>query len=352
MVKVKKSLALVLALVLGAGCLTACEKKETLKVYNWGEYIADGVKEDFEKKYNCRVVYETYDSNEAMMAKVQNMGKNSYDVIFPSDYTVTKMIKLDMLHELNYDNIPNLRYIDEKYLGGAYRSYDPEGKYSVPYMANTLGILYNTDMVDEPITSIGALFDDQYAGQVFMLDGMRDSLGMALVYLGYSMNTTDPAEIAEARDLLMAQKKNVLAYIGDDVRDKMVAGEAAMALVFTGEGNKALSESDRLAMVAVPEEGSNLAIDTMVILKNSQHIELAEAFINFMLEPDIAQRNAEATGYTSPHTEAIARLDASISGDPNYYPSDEALARCEIFTYLTEEEEKLYSDAWTKIKNY
>lgn len=328
--------------------MTACEKKEELRVYNWGEYIAEGVISDFEEEYNCRVVYEMFDSNEAMMAKVQNMGDDSYDVVFPSDYTVSKMIKLDMLHELNYDNLPNSQYIDEKYLHPAY---DPEDTYSVPYMMNTLGILYDNEKVTEPVDSIGILFDEAHAGKVFMLDGMRDTMGMTLKYLGYSMNTTNPDEIAKARDLLIKQKDGVLAYVCDDVRDKMLNGEAELALVFTGEGNKAVAESEgKLSMTAVPKEGSNLAIDTMVILKTSKHIDLAEKFVNFMLRPDIALRNAEETGYTSPNTEAVKMLPAEIGENTNYYPTKEELDRCEVFLYLDEEEEKLWSDAWTKIQ--
>lgn len=346
LVKVKKILVLVVSLAMLIS-LTGCgEKKETLKVFNWGEYIAEGVIEEFEKEYNCRVIYEEFDSNEAMMAKVQNSGSSSYDVVFPSDYTVSKMIGLDMLHKLNFENIPNAVNISDAYKG---LSYDEEGAYSVPYMMNTLGILYNTEMVDEEVTSIGILFDEKYKGNVLMLDGMRDTLGMTLKYLGYSMNTESEAEINEAKELLIAQKPGVLAYVGDEVRDKMVNGEAALALVFSGEGNKALAESESLAMTAVPTEGSNLAIDTMVILKNSQHIELAEAFINFMLRPDIALRNAEETGYTSPNMAAVELLDEEIAKDKNHYPTEEELSRCEIFLELTPKAEKLWSDAWTKL---
>lgn len=349
MVKVKKILALALVVAMASLLLTGCggEKKETLKVFNWGEYIADGVIKDFEKEYNCRVIYETFDSNEAMMAKVQNSGSSSYDVVFPSEYTVSKMIEFGMLHELNYENIPNASYIDGKYKG---LSYDPENKYSVPYMMNTLGILYNTEMVKEDVTSIGILFDEKYKGNVLMLNGMRDTLGMALKYLGYSMNTDNAAEIEEAKAILIEQKGNVLAYCGDEVRDKMLNGEAALALVFSGEGNKAVAESDgMLEMTAVPMEGSNLAIDTMVVLEKSEHKELAEKFVNFMLRPDIALRNAEETGYTSPNTEAVSMLPPEIGENTNYYPTEEELSRCEIFLYLPEEAEKLWSDAWTKI---
>ncbi len=346
LVKVKKILGLVLSLAMLMTIVGCTEKKETLKVFNWGEYIAEGVIDEFEEEFNCRVIYEEFDSNEAMMAKVQNSGSSSYDVVFPSDYTVSKMIGLDMLHKLNYENIPNAANLNEAYIG---LSYDPEGAYSVPYMMNTLGILYNKTMVSEEVSSIGILFDEKYSGNVLMLDGMRDTLGMTLKYLGYSMNTKNPEEINEAKELLIAQKPGVLAYVGDEVRDKMVNGEAALALVFSGEGNKALAESSDLRMTAVPLEGSNLAIDTMVILKESKHIELAEAFVNFMLRPDIALRNAEETGYTSPNKAAVELLDPSIANDKNYYPSEEDLAKCEIFLELPAEAEKLWSDAWTKL---
>ncbi len=350
LVKVKKFLALALVVAMASLLLAGCggEKKETLKVFNWGEYIADGVIEDFEKEYNCRVIYETFDSNEAMMAKVQNSGSSSYDVVFPSEYTVSKMIALDMLHEINYENVPNASYINEAYKG---LSYDPENKYSIPYMMNTLAILYNTEMVEEEVSSIGILFDEKYKGKILMLDGMRDTIGMTLKYLGYSLNTDNASEIEEAKALLIKQKDIVRAYAGDDVRDKMLNEEAALALVFSGEGNKAVAESGgMLEMVAVPSEGSNLAIDTMVILKGSEHKELAEAFLNFMLRPDIALRNAEETGYTSPNTEAVKMLPAEIGENTNYYPAEEELSRCEIFLYLPEQTEKLWANAWTEIR--
>ncbi|MDP4133491.1 MAG: spermidine/putrescine ABC transporter substrate-binding protein [Bacillota bacterium] len=343
----KKFLAIFLTLVMVLLLLPGCsgKKKEVLKVFNWGEYIAGDVIADFEKEYNCEVIYETYDSNEAMMAKVQNSGSGNYDVVFPSDYTVSKMIELGLLHKIDYNNVPNAKYINESYKN---LSYDPGNKYSLPYMAGTLGILYNTDKVTEKIDSIGALFDKKYAGQVLMLNGMRDTIGMTLLYLGHSMNTVNPKEIEEAKNLLISQKPNVLAYVGDEVKDKMENGEAALALVFSGEGNKAAAESKNLKYV-IPKEGSNLAVDAMVILKDSQHIQLAESFLNYMYRTDIALRNANETGYTSPHTEAVSQLDASIKDNPCYYPPKEVLDKCEIFLYQKDEAEKLWSNAWTQI---
>ena len=281
-----------------------------------------------------------------MMAKVENSGKNNYDVVFPSEYTAKKMIEKDMLLELDYSLLPNISNMSEEYMG---LMYDHENKYSVPYMMNTLAILYNTDMVKEPVDSIGILFDDKYAENVLMLDGMRDTIGMALKYLGYSMNTENAKEIEEAKNLLVSQKKNVLAYVGDQVIDKMINGEAALALVFSGEGNKAVKEVENLAMTAVPKEGSNLAIDTMVILKNTQHKELAHNFINFMMREDIALMNAEETGYTSPNVAAKELLAPEIKNNENYYPKKEDLERCEIFMNLSKEGEKLWSDAWILI---
>lgn len=347
MKKRMKIAALICATAVAATALVGCsgEKKPVLKVANWGDFIAEGVISDFEEEYNCKVIYSEYDSNEIMLAQVRNSGADNYDVVFPSDYAVAAMREEGLLHELNYDNIPNYKNISETYKKQAH---DPEDKYSVPYMAGVLGILYNTDKVTEPVDSMGIMFDDKYAGQIFMLNGMRDTIGMTLAYLGYSMNTENQDELNQAKDLLMKQKPNVLAYVTDEVKDKMRVGEGALALVFSGEGMKAVDDTENLAF-AIPKEGTNLAIDTTVVLKSSKNIELAEKFIDFLCRPDIALRNAEETGYISPNSAAVAQLPPELKNDPNRNPTKEIIDNSEIFLNLPEEAMERWSQIWTEV---
>ncbi len=337
------SAALVCAMVFsGCGQNGANGTTETLKVYNWGEYIADGLLEQFEAETGIKVEYDTFNDNESMYAKVKNSGADSYDVVVPSDYMIKKMIEEDMLAPLNYENIPNIVNLDPVYKN---LSYDPEDKYSVPYLVGTVGILYNTDLTGGEITSMRDMFDEKYSRQVCMLYSMRDTIGMTLKMLGYSMNDTDPAHINEARDVLIAQKPHVLAYGTDDLTAKVVNGSAAMSMVYSGEGVTAVEESPENLRFVVPEEGTNLAVDSFVILKTSKHKEAAEKFINFMLDKDVALKNAIETGYSTTNLAAKEALPEDIRNDPGRYPPQEVMERCEIF----ESSNEPYVEAWNLI---
>jgi spermidine/putrescine transport system substrate-binding protein len=336
------SLVLLLAVVL----LTACQQDErvVLNVYNWGDYIDESVIQEFEEKYNIRVNYDTFSTNEDMYVKIKAGGAD-YDVLFPSDYMIERMIKEDMLHKLDFDNIPNYKYIEGQFKN---LEYDPQNEYSVPYMWGTVGILYNKTMVEEPVTSWQILWDQKYSKQILMLDSQRDSIGVALKMLGYDMNTRDLDELEAAKQALIEQKPLVLAYVGDDVKDKMIAGEAALAVVWSGDAVYMKWENPDLEYV-IPQEGSNLWVDAMVIPKTSKNKAEAELFINFMCDPEIAYKNADYIGYSSPHLEAKKMLDPELLNDPAAYPEMEELVNCDIFKDLGDFL-RVYDRIWTEIK--
>jgi spermidine/putrescine transport system substrate-binding protein len=333
-------LLLVLAFSL-AGC--GGKGNVTLKVYNWGDYIDESVIEDFEKKFGIKVIYTTFDGNEDMYVKIKT-GGSDYDVAFPSDYMIKRMINEDLLLKLDMSNIPNYKHID-----GRFRNlgYDPDNEYSVPYMWGTVGIIYNKTMVTDPVDSWRILWNRKYDKQILMLDSQRDSIGVALKMLGYSLNTKKLDELEAAKKELMDQKQLVLAYVGDTVKEQMIGGEAAMAVVWSGDAVYMKRENPDLEYV-VPKEGSNLWVDGMVIPKTSKHKKEAELFINYMCETDVAFKNADFIGYSTPHTEAKARLDPELTSDRTAYPTEEDVKNCEVFEDLSDTI-KEYDRIWTEI---
>src|SRR5690554_1496085 len=283
----------VLGLAALSALLTGCgQDRPTLYVYNWGDYIDEDILEEFEKEFNMKVVYDTFSTNEDLYVKLKS-GGSTYDVIFPSDYMLTRMLNENMLEKIDLSKIPNHRHIDESLMGTVY---DPDNEYSLPYMWGTIGILYNTTMVAEPVDSWDALWDPRYAKEILMLDSQRDSMAAALIKLGYSINTLDKQELAEAGELLKQQKPLVLAYVVDEGKDKMVSGEAALALTWSGEAMYAISENDDLAYV-IPKEGTNVWFDVMAIPKGAKNLEGALQFMDFLNRPEIALRNADYIGY-------------------------------------------------------
>ena len=265
-------------------------------VYNWGEYLDPEVLDMFEEETGIEVVYEEFETNEIMYPKVAT-GAIAYDVICPSDYMIQRMIQEDLLQEINFDNVPNIKNIDEEYMKWS-EEFDPGNKYSVPYCWGTVGILYNKEMVEEPIDSWEVLWDEQYENNILMQDSVRDALMVALKLKGYSMNTTNEDEVAEATDLLIEQKPLVQAYVIDQVRDKMIGEEAAIGVIYSGEAIYTQRENENLEYV-IPKEGSNLWIDSWVIPKNAANKENAEAFINFLCRPDIALMNFDYITYSN-----------------------------------------------------
>jgi spermidine/putrescine transport system substrate-binding protein len=260
---------------------------------------------------------------------------------------IARLIEEDMLEELDFDNIPNYANISDDYKN---LDYDPENLYSVPYMWGTTGIIYNTTMVDGPVTSWDILWDESLSGKILMFDNSRDALAIALLRCGYSLNTTNEDEIKEAVDLLVEQKPLLQAYVMDQIFDKMEAGEAAVAPYYAGDAITMMEENPDLAFV-LPEEGANLFVDAMCIPKGATNKEEAEAFINFMCSDEICLANCEVTGYSTPSTTALEAMDEEMRTNEIAYPSSEALARCETFTNLPENILVLYDEEWLRLKS-
>ncbi len=323
--------------------------KQKVIVYNWGEYLDPEVITMFEEETGIDVIYEEFETNEIMYPKVQS-GAIAYDVVCPSDYMIQKMLDNGLLAEINFDNVPNLKNIGQRYMDKS-REFDPENKYSVPYCWGTVGILYNKTMVDEPIDSWSILWDDKYRDNILMQDSVRDAFGVTLKYLGYSLNSTDLDELTEAMNLLIVQKPLVQAYVIDQVRDKMIGNEAAIGVIYSGEAIYTQKENPDLEYV-IPKEGSNIWIDSWVIPKNAEHKENAEAFINFLCRPDIALMNFDYITYSTPNTAARELIeDEDIRNSKIAFPDDSELEHCETFHYLGDEADAVYMDLWNKVKS-
>ena len=325
-------------------------KSEKLVVYNWGEYLDPEVLTMFEEETGIDVVYEEFETNEILYPKISS-GAIAYDVICPSDYMIQRMIENDLLAEINFDNIPNVKNIGKDYMEQS-RQFDPENKYSVPYCWGTVGILYNKTMVDEPITSWSVLWDEKYKDNILMQDSVRDAFGVTLKYLGYSLNSTDLDELTEARDLLIKQKPLVQAYVIDQVRDKMIGNEAAIGVIYSGEAIYTQMENPDLEYV-IPEEGSNIWIDSWVIPKNADNKENAEKFINFLCRPEIALMNFEYITYSTPNSEARKLIeDEAIRNSEIAFPDLSKYDNLETFQYLGTEADQTYGELWNQVKSH
>ncbi|WP_195421323.1 extracellular solute-binding protein [Faecalicatena contorta] len=318
-------------------------------VYNWGEYLDPEVITMFEEETGIDVVYEEYETNEIMFPKIQS-GAIAYDVVCPSDYMVQRMIENDLLSEINFDNVPNIKYIDSTYMTQS-RQFDPENKYSVPYLFGTVGILYNKTMVDEPIDSWSVLWDEKYKDSILMQDSVRDAFGVTLKYLGYSLNSTDLDELEAAKKLLIEQKPLVQAYVVDQVRDKMIGNEAAIGVIYSGEALYTQVENPDLEYV-IPKEGSNLWIDSWVIPKNAKHKENAEKFINYLCLPEIAKMNFDYITYSIPNSEGRKLIEEGwMRNSEIAFPDPEDLKNCETFQFLGDENDAIYNQLWREVKS-
>jgi spermidine/putrescine transport system substrate-binding protein len=345
----KKILAFILVLCVPLSLFGCAGKnvKGEVNVYNWGEYIDESVLDDFFEATGIKVNYTNFASNETLYSVLKTTGGN-YDVIIPSDYMISRLIEEDMLEKIDFSNIPNFDLIDEQYKN---LEYDPAGEYSVPYMSGTVGIIYNTSMIEDEITSWSALFDEKYSGNILMFDNSRDAMGIALKYLGYDQNTTINTELEAAYNLLREQKPILQAYVMDQIFDKLESGEAAIGPYYAGDYITMSEENPDLAFV-IPEEGSNWFVDAMCIPKGAANKENAELFINFMCSTDVCIANMDAIGYTSANLEA-AQIYAEELDEETYkimFPPADVLARCDIFTNLPQETLDLYDQYWIMLK--
>ena len=347
-------MALVLSLT--AGLLTGCvysrdslggdTSSNVVNVYNWGEYIDESVLKDFEAATGIKVNYQMYDSNETMYSKIAGGGAN-YDVVIPSDYMVARLIEEDLVAPLNFDNIPNFADIDPALKNPAY---DPENLYSVPYMWGLMGVIYNTKAVDEAdLGSWDLLWNEKYAGDILMIDNSRDAIGIALKRLGYSYNTTDESQVRQAVDLLVEQWPIVQAYVMDDIFQKLEGANAYVGTYYYGDYLTMYENNPDLGFY-IPEEGTNIYVDAMCILKDAPNKENAEAFINYMCSTQAGLKNCEAIWYSSPLLSVREELDPEIADDPYAYPDADIMAKCESYAGLPQNILDLYDSEWIRLK--
>lgn len=359
----KRLSAIVLTVIIICACISPAvfaQNKEkdyshlkgtTLNVYNWGEYISDGqegtldVNKAFEERYGIQVNYTNYESNENMYNKLKSGGAN-YDVVIPSDYMIAKLVEENMLRELDYSNIPNYKYIVEKYKN---LYYDPENKFSVPYTVGMVGLIYNTTMVEGNPDSWGILWDEKYAGKILMFNNPRDAFGIAQFYAGQSINTTDVAEWDKSIELLKEQNPLVASYVMDEVYNKMEHGDAALAPYYAGDFLTMYDVNPDLAFV-YPKEGVNFFVDAMCVPKNAENPEAAELYINFMLEEDVAVANANYICYASPHKLVLESDDYDLKGNEVLYPAEEDMPKTEMFQNLDYDTQQYMAMLWNELK--
>jgi len=340
--------ALCLLLPIAAiGCGQQVGSAGVVNVHNWGEYIDESIFRTFERETGIKVNYSTFETNEQLYSLMRRGGAN-IDVIIPSDYMIARMVEEDMLEELDFSNIPNFSLIDERYKGLAY---DPDNRFSVAYMTGTVGIIYNSALITGQITSWNALFNEDYRGQILMFDNPRDAFGIALKYLGYSLNTTNEDEIREAFDLLVQQRPILQAYVMDQIFDKLESGEAWIGPYYAGD-YLVMAENNPDLKFARPSEGTNYFVDAMCVPKGAQNKTNAEIFINFMSRTDIALKNMEYIFYASANAEAAAEFASEL--DPEDYAvmfaSYEVLANSEVFAHLPRHILELYDELWVELK--
>ena len=356
---------------LGTTCLmaaasiftTACDSRKELVVYNWGEYIAEDTITKFEKAYpKYKLVYRTFENNETMYPNLNN----SYDVIVPSEYMVARLLREDRIQELDWAKLPNVtKYMNPLFRNVTY-SQDKEIsdlmlEYAIPYLYCTVGLVYDANRVELPEDTTdpkevwGVLFDEQYKNQIGMYDSMRESIGVALNYCGYSINSLNADELNQAKQLLLDQKSKIAPSRGvDNLKDKMASGELAASIAWSGDHVvildriDELGKSDDIDMRFVLPAHSNWSIDMMCIPTNAKNVDGAHDFINFMYDPDIALANCEYVGYSTPNTAAYAKLDPEIANNKSYYPDEAVFASLEVYYSSSEYEEK-YAEIWNTV---
>ena len=350
----KSALLLCLIILFSILSFSSFAKEREVNVYNWGEYLPDGtdgfmdINKAFTEKTGIKVNYSIYQTNEEMYTKLSGGGV-SFDVVVPSDYMISKMIKNDMLSEINFDNIPNYKNISDDYKS---LEYDPKNKYSVPYTGGTVGIMYNKKLI-KPGTDLNTwdvLWNPEYKGQILMFSNSRDAFACAFSKLGYSLNTTDKQEWIEAANELKKQRPLIQSYAMDQIMDKMIAGEAALAPYYAGDAVVCMSENEDLDFIIPDNSNFNRFVDAMCILKGSENQDEAEEYINFLLEPEIGEQIAAYLCYPTPNKEAFKLLSEDLQNNPISYPSKEKLKNAEVFINLPPEIDELQKDLWTSIR--
>ena len=345
------SLLLCACLLCAPLCLGACGGGPAINVYNWGEYIADGtggsrnIIQEFEKSTGIKVNYTNFTTNEELYAVLAGGGVH-YDVIFPSDYLIQRLIEEDRLQPLDYADIPNYSYIMEEYRD---LYYDPGNVHSIPYTCGTMGLIYNKTLVRTPPDSWGALWDPQYAGQILQFASPRDAFGTAQLLLGLDVNSTDEADWRAAAEKLKEQAPLLQSYVADEIYNIMEGGNAAVAPYYAGDYITMAENNGDLAFV-YPKEGINLFYDAMCVPKDAQNPQAAQQFINFLLEPDVALANAEIVRYATPHAAVRANPKYTLQGNPYLYRDPSELPPIQYYKHLPRETLTLMNNLWTEVK--
>lgn len=330
--------------IIGIALIVGCDGgKEQLNVFTWSGYVSEDIRKGFETEYGVNVIVDTYANNEDLLAKLQ-AGATGYDIIMPSDYMVSIMIKENLLAELNRDNIPNLQNISPLFLN---KYFDANNTYSVPYTFGTAGIAYDSSVVSPAPDSWSILWDEKYKNQFSMLDDGRESLGAALKLLGYSFNTTDPEELKQAKDKLIQQRSLVKQY-KTEAEELLIPGEVIIAHCWSGDAFRAAEVRPSIRYI-IPKEGSSQFIDNVCILKSAPHKDLAEKFINYLLRPEVNAKITEFTKYGTCVPEAKKHLPEDLQKHEFIYPPAEIM---ESLEWLIDQGDftKQYSRAWDEVK--
>ncbi len=338
---------------LPVGIFSSCSQKKTecINVYNWGEYISDGsdgtldVNKAFEEATGIKVNYTNYASNEDMYAKLKS-GGSSYDIIIPSDYMIARLIEEDMLQKIDTSRLENYGNVSEEYKG---KYYDVNDEYSVPYNAGMVGLIYNTEMVDETPDSWSIMWDEKYKDKILMINNPRDAFGIAQFLLGLDINSEDENDLKAAADKLAEQKSLVHAYVMDEVYNLMESGEAAMVPYYAGDFLMMKENNPALEMV-YPKEGTNIFVDAICIPKNAQNVDAAMKYIDFLLSEEVALANAEYLYYSCPNSAVLENDEYSLQGDKYVYPSAEIKENTEYFRNLSAEGLQKMNDLWDDLK--
>ena len=335
-----------------SGVLTGCGSKktevtDTLTVFNYGEYMDPDVLDQFTEETGIEVKYEEALTPEEMYTKYKS-GAIEYDLLCSTDYMLQKLISEGELQEIDIDALENKENIGDKYWEFS-KAFDPDNNYTVPYFWGTLGILYDTTKVKEPVDSWNVLFNGEYSGEIVMQNSMRDMFMLALKALGYSLNSSDEKELKEAQELLLKQKPDVQAYLVDEARDEVVAGNATMAVVYSGEAYLGHQYNENLAYV-IPKEGSNVWLDSWCVTKYCDNMDAAQKFLDFLCREDIAQKNFEYIYYSTPNEAVIEGLSEEDRADEALVPSDDATKNCEVSLMTDEKTTDLMNELWKELK--
>lgn len=340
-----RALLVVSLLLLSVAFAGGCGKQATVNIYNWGDYMDPAVLEAFEKETKIKVVYEVYSTNEELLAKLKAGGTN-YDIVIPSTNMLEVFLAQDLLSEIDLGKIKNFSNLDPQFTN---LESDPGNKYSVPYFWGTIGILYNAEAIGKDIDSWRAMFDPQYSGKIIMFDSVRDTIGVTLKMLGYSLNSTDPGQLEEVKQILTQQKALLHSYTVDGYEDPLLAGDALLAMAWSGDAFKVIGENPGFKYV-LPKEGTNVWVDSMAIPKSAKNKDEAYKFIDFILRPEIGAQLAQFLGYSTPNKAAQELLPEEVRNNEVVYPLGNVFESNDVQVDIKEATE-LYDRIWTEIKS-